>query len=353
MTAPRPDSPAADPTSGEKPTNAGSTSNGRPAAAQPRTAPAPKVDLRKFAWLSIVTAILTIVLKTGAWALTDSVGLLSDAAESTVNLVAAVVALIALTVAARPATERFLYGRAKAEYFSAAVEGLMIFVAAAVIMVTAVERFVNPRPLENLGIGLVIVVIASVLNGGVALVLLRAGKAHNSITLRADGKHLMTDVVTSAGVLVGVGLVALTGWERLDALVAFAVGINIIVTGISLLTESVSGLLDKALPDEDHEVITEILRRRTDQTVTFHGLQTREAGQERFMSVHVLVPDEWTVKQGHDYIEELEAELKGCLPGLTLLTHLEPISDPASYDDIPEAHVPIHDDGSNLRPPQQ
>ncbi|MGP5671928.1 cation diffusion facilitator family transporter [Brachybacterium alimentarium] len=314
--------------------------------------PTRKVDLRKFAWLSIVTAILTIVLKTSAWAMTDSVGLLSDAAESTVNLVAAVVALIALTVAARPATDRFLFGRAKAEYFSAAVEGLMIFVAAAVILVTAVERFVNPRPLENLGIGLFIVVVASLLNGGVALVLLRAGRTHNSIALRADGKHLMTDVVTSAGVLVGVGLVALTGWERLDALVAFAVGVNIIVTGIGLLSESISGLLDKALPDEDHEVITEILRRRTDATVTFHGLQTREAGQERFMSVHVLVPDDWTVKEGHDYIEALEDELKACLPELTVLTHLEPISDPASYEDIPEAHVPIHDDGSSLRPPE-
>ncbi|GAA1285065.1 MULTISPECIES: cation diffusion facilitator family transporter [Brachybacterium] len=314
--------------------------------------PTRKVDLRKFAWLSIITAILTIVLKTSAWAMTDSVGLLSDAAESTVNLVAAVVALIALTVAARPATDRFLFGRAKAEYFSAAVEGLMIFVAAAVILVTAVERFVNPRPLENLGIGLLIVVVASLLNGGVALVLLRAGRTHNSIALRADGKHLMTDVVTSAGVLVGVGLVALTGWERLDALVAFAVGVNIIVTGIGLLSESISGLLDKALPDEDHEVITEILRRRTDATVTFHGLQTREAGQERFMSVHVLVPDDWTVKEGHDYIEALEDELKACLPELTVLTHLEPISDPASYEDIPEAHVPIHDDGSSLRPPE-
>lgn len=316
--------------------------------------PAPAVDLRKFAWLSIVTAILTIVLKTVAWAMTDSVGLLSDAAESTVNLVAAVVALIALTVAARPATDRFLYGRAKAEYFSAAIEGLMIFVAAAVIMVTAVERFVNPRPLENLGIGLMIVVIASVLNGVVAVVLVRAGKAHNSITLRADGKHLMTDVVTSAGILVGVGLVALTGWERLDAIVAFAVGVNIIVAGIGLLTESVSGLLDKALPDEDHEVITEILRRRTDGThTTFHGLQTREAGRERFMSVHVLVPDEWTVKHGHDYIEDLEDELERALPGLTVLTHLEPISDPASYEDIPAAHVPIHgDDHDPTRPPQ-
>lgn len=314
---------------------------------------APKVDLRKFAWLSIVTAVATIVLKTAAWAMTDSVGLLSDAAESTVNLVAAVVALVALTVAARPATERFLYGRAKAEYFSAAVEGLMIFVAAAVILVTAVERFVNPRPLENLGIGLVIVVIASVLNGVVALVLLRAGTRHNSITLRADGKHLMTDVVTSAGVLIGVGLVALTGWERLDALVAFAVGMNIIVTGISLLSESVSGLLDKALPDEDHEVITEILRRRTDEgSTTFHGLQTREAGQERFMSVHVLVPDEWTVKHGHDYIEGLEDELRGALPSLRVLTHLEPISDPASYQDIPTAHVPIHgEEHDPTRPP--
>ncbi|QNN83009.1 cation transporter [Brachybacterium sp. Z12] len=316
-------------------------------------AAAPKTDLRKFAWLSIVAAIVTITLKTGAWALTDSVGILSDAAESTVNLVAAVVALIALTVAARPATERFLYGRAKAEYFSAAVEGLMIFVAAAVIMITAVERFINPRPLDNLGIGLVIVVIASVVNGGVSVVLLRAGRKHNSITLRADGKHLMTDVVTSAGVLLGVALVALTGWERLDALVAFAVGVNIIVTGIGLLGESVSGLLDKALPDEDHDIITEVLRRRTDGTVTFHGLQTREAGQQKYMNVHVLVPDEWTVKQGHDYIEGLEAELYGCLPDLTVLTHLEPISDPASYEDIPEQHVPIHgDDHDPTRPPE-
>lgn len=328
-----------------------SATSSTPATPAPRTPPA-KTDLRKFAWLSIVAAIITIALKTGAWAMTDSVGLLSDAAESTVNLVAAVVALIALTVAARPATERFLYGRAKAEYFSAAIEGLMIFVAAAVIMVTAVERFINPRPLENLSIGLLIVVIASLVNGGVALVLLRAGKAHNSITLRADGKHLMTDVVTSAGILVGVGLVALTGWERLDALVAFAVGVNIIVAGIGLLKESVSGLLDKALPEEDHEIITEVLRRRTDATVTFHGLQTREAGQQKYMNVHVLVPDDWTVKRGHDYIEELEAELRHCLPDLTVLTHLEPISDPASYEDIPEQHVPIHgDDHDPTRPP--
>ena len=311
-----------------------------------------KVDLTRFAWLSIAAAILTISLKTGAWGMTGSVGLLSDAAESVVNLVAAVVALIALRVAIRPATERFLYGRAKAEYFSAAVEGAMIFVAAAVILVTSVERFLNPRPIENAGWGLAISVFASLLNGGVALVLLRAGREHNSITLRADGRHLMTDVVTSAGVLVGVGLVVLTGWDRLDPIVAFAVGVNIIITGIGLLTESVSGLLDKALPDEEHEIITEILRRRTDETVTFHGLQTREAGQEKHMNVHVLVPDDWTVKRGHDYIEGLEHELMDALPALRVLTHLEPISDPASYEDIPEAHVPIHgEDETALRPP--
>ena len=318
--------------------------NGSPAAG-------PRMDLTRYAWLSIFAAIVTITLKTSAWALTGSVGLLSDAAESTVNLVAAVVALIALKVAARPASERFLYGRAKAEYFSAAVEGAMIFVAAAVILVTAVERFINPRPLENIGWGLAIIVVASVLNGLVALVLIRVGRRHRSITLRADGKHLMTDVVTSAGVLLGVGLVVVTGWERLDALVAFAVGVNIIVTGIGLITESVSGLLDKALPEDDHEVITEILRRRTDGTITFHGLQTREAGQQKYMNVHVLVPDEWTVKIGHDYIEDLEQELCAALPDLTVLTHLEPISDPASYEDIPEAHVPIHDDDHDATQP--
>ena len=312
-----------------------------------------KVDLTRFAWLSIAAAITTITLKAGAWALTGSVGLLSDAAESVVNLVAAVVALIALRVAIRPATERFLYGRAKAEYFSAAVEGVMIFAAAGVILVTAVERFLNPRPLENLGWGLAISVVASLINGAVALVLLRAGRTHGSITLRADGKHLMTDVITSAGVLIGVGLVALTGWERLDALVAFAVGVNIIVTGIGLITESVSGLLDKALPAEEHEVITEILRRRMDGTVTFHGLQTREAGQEKYMNVHVLVPDDWTVKRGHDYIDGREHELMEAMPTLHVLTHLEPISDPASYEDIPEAHVPIHgEEKTGLRPPE-
>lgn len=337
------------------PTPAGS----RPADPSPSDATrAPRghaaaVDLTRYAWLSIVVAIATIVLKGAAWAMTGSVGLLSDAAESTVNLVAAIVALIALRVAAQPATERFLYGRAKAEYFSAAVEGAMIFVAAAFILVTSVERFLHPQPLESVGIGLLVSTVASVLNLGTAILLMRAGRRHRSITLTADGKHLMTDVWTSVGVLLGVGLVALTGWIRFDAIIAFAVGINIIVTGVKLIHESVSGLLDHVLPDEDNQVITEILRRRTDGRVTFHGLQTREAGQQKFMNVHVLVPDEWTVKAGHDYIEELEEELIGALPGLTVITHLEPIGDPASYEDIPPAHIRIHDpaEHDSSRPP--
>ncbi|MGM0384906.1 MAG: cation diffusion facilitator family transporter [Actinomycetota bacterium] len=304
------------------------------------------MDLRKFAWLSIGAAVVTIALKTAAWVMTGSVGLLSDAAESVVNLVAAVVALIALTVAASPATDRYTYGRTKAEYFSAAIEGMMIFVAASVILVSAVERFINPRPLENVGIGLLVSMVAAAVNGAVALVLLRAGRRYRSLTLAADGHHLMTDVVTSVGVVVGVGLVWLTGWDRLDPIVAFAVGVNIIVTGIRLLTESMRGLLDVTIPEEENARITEILRRHTTEQTGFHGLQTRVSGRERYASVHVLVPDDWTVHRGHAFIDEVERELREAVPGLIVLTHLEPISDPASYEDIPLGHVEIHLAGS-------
>lgn len=304
------------------------------------------MDLTKFAWLAIAAAIATIALKAAAWAMTGSVGLLSDAAESGVNLVAAVVALLALRTVALGATQRFLYGRPKAEYFSAAVEGAMIFVAAAIILVVSVERFVNPRPLENVGIGLLVSVVASILNGVVAFVLIRAGRRYRSITLTADGRHLLTDVWTSVGVVAGVGLVALTGWERLDALVAFAVGVNIIITGIALISESVSGLLDKTLEDEDNAKIVQILRSRTNDAVTFHGLQTREAGQEMFMDVHIQVPDDWTVKRAHDFAHDLEDELIAALPRLHTRLHIEPISDPESYTDIPTAEIPIYETDS-------
>lgn len=303
-------------------------------------------DLTRFAWLSIAAAVVTIGMKTTAWLMTGSVGLLSDAAESVVNLVAGVVALIALKVAAAPASERYTYGRTKAEYFSAAIEGMMIFVAAAVILVSAVERFINPRPLDNVGIGLVISIVASVVNGAVAIVLLRAGRRYRSLTLTADGHHLMTDVVTSVGVVVGVGLVWLTDWTRLDPIVAFAVGVNIIVTGIRLLLESMRGLLDVTLPEEENARLTEILRSHTTEETRFHGLQTRVSGRERYATVHVLVPDDWTVLAGHDFIEGIEREMREAVPGLVVLSHLEPISDPASYEDIPDGHVEIHLAGS-------
>ncbi|GAB3624525.1 cation diffusion facilitator family transporter [Mariniluteicoccus endophyticus] len=301
-------------------------------------------DLSKYAWLSIAAAVLTISLKAGAWAVTGSVGLLSDAAESIVNLVAAVVALVALRVSARPADSKFTYGRAKAEYFSAAIEGMMIFVAAAVILVTSVERFVHPKPLEDVGLGLGISVVASLVNGGVALVLLRAGERHRSLTLTADGRHLMTDVVTSAGVVIGVLMVWLTGWDRLDAIVAFLVGINIIITGSQLVSESLEGLLDVTLPPEENAAIVGVLRRRTSQTINFHGLQTRQAGHQRYASVHVLVPAGWTVQQGHDYVEGLETELRQAVPDLEVLTHLEPLEDPRAYRDRPRGEVRIEDD---------
>ncbi|HHV22527.1 MAG TPA: cation transporter [Propionibacterium sp.] len=299
------------------------------------------VDLTRFAWLSIMAAIATIALKASAWLLTGSVGLLSDAAESVVNLVAAVVALMALRVAAAPASERFPYGRTKAEYFSAAIEGLMILVAASVILVTSVERFLNPRPLEQVGLGLAISVVASIINGVVAAVLIRAGTKHRSLALTADGRHLLTDVWTSAGVVVGVGLVWITKWDRLDSIVAFLVGINIVVTGVRLVSASAAGLLDVTLPEEENQVIIDILDRRTDGQVAFHGLMTRAAGQQRFATVHVLVPCDWTVKRGHDYVEDLEAELTRAVPGLRVLSHLEPDADPRSYDDQPTGAIPF------------
>lgn len=295
--------------------------------------PAPE-DLTRFAWLSIAAALVTIALKGAAWLMTDSVGLLSDAAESTVNLVAAVVALVALKVALLPPDKNHHYGHSKAEYFSAAVEGLMIFIAAAVILVTSVERFINPRPLDNLGLGLAVSVVASVVNGAVAWVLLRAGRKHRSIVLTADGRHLLTDVWTSVGVVAGVALVWLTGWDRLDPVVAFAVGINILVTGWGLLRSSAAGLMDVSLPREDNERIQAILDGWSSEDVQFHAVRTRESGHRRFMEMHLLVPGDWSVKRGHDLGEDIVDSLMEAFPDLRVNCHLEPIEDPRSYEDM-------------------
>ena len=303
-------------------------------AAAPPSRYTPPPDLSRFAWLSISAAVATITIKSLAAWLTGSVGLLSDAAESVVNLVAAVVALIALHVAARPPDENHPYGHSKAEYFSAAIEGIMIFVAAAVIIATAIDRLVSPRPLERLGLGLLISVGASLINGAVALVLLRQGRAHKSATLTADGKHLMTDVVTSAAVLIGVGLVVLTDMPRLDAVVALLAGLNILWTGFRLIRDSVNGLMDTALPPEDVAALEEVLQGFTGRGATFHALRTRVAGARYFASLHVLVPGDWTVKRGHDLTEDIIDAMVARIPNLRVEAHLEPREDPRSYEDM-------------------
>ncbi len=289
--------------------------------------------LTRYAWLSIGAAVLTISLKTIAYLLTGSVGLLSDALESIVNLVGAFMALTMLTIAARPADEDHAYGHSKAEYFSSGVEGTLILIAAVSIIGAAIPRLITPKPLEQVGLGLAVSVIASVINLIAALILLKAGKRHNSITLEANSHHLMTDVWTSVGVLGGVGMVAITGWERLDPIVAFIVAGNIIWSGVRIVRESALGLMDTALPAAEQELLKKILEPYTQQGVQYHALRTRQSGARRFASMHVLVPDTWTVLHGHQLLESIEADIRHALPSITVFTHLEPINDPASFED--------------------
>ncbi|HEX2808714.1 MAG TPA: cation diffusion facilitator family transporter [Kineosporiaceae bacterium] len=306
-------------------------------------------QLTKFAWLSIATALVTIALKTVAYLVTGSVGLLSDAAESGVNLVAAVVALVALTVAARPADHNHHYGHGKAEYFSAGSEGMMIFIAAGFILVTSVQRFLHPAALESIGLGLAISTIASVFNGVVGVFLVRSGRRHRSVTLEADGKHLLTDVWTSAGVIVGVLLVALTGWQRLDPIVAALVAVNILVTGSRLVSQSVTSLLDAALPAGDVARLTEVLDRLRTAQVDFADLRTRESGRHRFVSVTVLVPGDWTVERGHTVADDVEKAITLALPDTAVQTHLEPRQLDASGrrnpDGRPDGRLPSRSEG--------
>jgi cation diffusion facilitator family transporter len=293
-------------------------------------------DLTRFAWMAIAAALATIALKTGAYAITGSVGLLSDAAESIVNLVAAIVALVTLRVAAQPHDAEHHFGHSKAEYFSAAVEGLMIFIAAVFIIYAAIGRLLHPVALENIGVGLVISVLASGLNGWVAFLLIRAGRSHRSATLVADGKHLLTDVWTSAGVVVGVLLVAVTGWLRMDPIIALLVGANIIWTGWHLISDSLDALMDRSLSDDEHERLIAVLEEFESPHVAFHHVRTRVAGHRQFIYMHVLVPGTWTVQAGHDVIERIETRLGSEFPDAEVMTHLEPREDPRSY----ESHFP-------------
>jgi cation diffusion facilitator family transporter len=288
---------------------------------------------RRYAVLSIAAAVTTIGLKLGAYFLTGSVGLFSDAAESVVNLVAAVAALWALTLAVRPPDEEHAFGHNKAEYFSSGLESALIIIAAAWIGVTAWDRLMDPQPLQNVGLGLSITLLAAALNGVVALVILRAGRRLRSITLRADAQHLLTDVWTSIGVVLGVLMVQLTGWLVLDPLIGLLVAANIVRTGFRLLRDTAEGLLDRALPPEDQEVISRVLSRYERQGIRFHAVRTRAAGQRRFVSMHVLVPGQWTVQQGHDLSEKIEREVALALPQSTFFIHIEPSEDPVSFED--------------------
>ena len=291
-------------------------------------------SLKRFAWLSICAALATIALKGLAWWLTGSVGLLSDALESFVNLAGAMMALAMLTVAEQPADDQHAYGHGKAEYFSSGFEGFLILLAAAAIGVSAVERLLDPQPLSDVGIGLAVSVVASAVNFFTARILLAAGKEHRSLTLEADAHHLMTDVWTSAGVIIGVGAVVLTGWLWLDPLIALLVAVNIVWTGWKLVHRSTSGLMDGALPPEDHARVVAILSRYRDEGIDHHALRTRESGARRFVEFHVLVPGAWSVRKGHDLAERMESEIRAALPRTTVITHLEPLEDPISHEDI-------------------
>jgi cation diffusion facilitator family transporter len=286
-----------------------------------------------YAGLSIIAAVVTIALKVGAYLLTGSVGLFSDAAESSVNLVAAVGAFLALGTAARPPDEEHAYGHTKAEYFSSALESVLIIVAAVWIAVTAIGRLLEPQPLENLGVGLAIGLVAATINGAVGVVLLRGGRRLRSAALRADGQHLLTDVWTSVGVVVGVFLVWLTGWLVLDPLIALLVAGNIVRIGVRLLNDTAHGLLDTALPPEEQEVITDIQSRYREEGIEFHALRTRNAGRRRFVSMHVLVPGKWSVKRGHDVSERVEKDITQALPMTAVFVHIEPLEDPVSWQD--------------------
>ena len=290
-------------------------------------------SLKRYAWLSIAAAVATILLKGVAWWVTGSVGLLSDALESFVNLGAAMMALSMLSLAALPADENHAHGHGKAEYFSSAFEGLLIVIVAISIGYAAVDRLFNLKAIEDVGIGLGVSAIAAAINLATARILMRVGRDYKSITLEADAHHLLTDVWTSIGVIVGVALVWLTGWLWLDPVIAFLVAMNIVWTGWQLLQRSAAGLMDVSIPEEEIRTIESVLDSYRKQGMDFHALRTRQAGTRAFISFHLLVPGNWTVQLGHDWSERIEADIRQALANAHITTHLEPKEDPVSLAD--------------------
>ena len=290
--------------------------------------------LGRYAKLSVAAALVTLAIKWSAWWLTGSVGLLSDALEGFVNLGAALLAFWMLRLAASPPDAKHPYGLSKAEYFSAGAEGTMIVLAAAGIIASALPRLLAPQPIETPVLGLALGGVAAGINFAAALTLIRAGRHGGSITLEADGRHLMTDVWTSAGVIAGVALSWATGWLALDPLIALAVGVHIIWAGVGLMRRSVLGLLDPAIPAADLEEIHKLFAEYSKRYgVSFHALLSRQAGARHFVSFHLLVPDLWSVKQAHQLSEEIESRIRALLTSASVLTQIEPLSDPSSYDD--------------------
>jgi len=289
--------------------------------------------LTRYAWLSIGAALVTILMKASAYYITGSVGLLADALESLVNLAAAIVMLVVLNLSIRPANDEFTFGFSKMEYFSSGFEGGMILLAAAGIFMTAIPRLIHPVPLEQIGIGLVISTAASLINYGVAVILMRAAKRFDSIPLEADSRHLMTDVWTTVGVLVGIALVGLTGYERLDPIIALLVAANILFTGIRMLRRSAQGLLDTAIPADKLSAVKSILDSYEPQGMKYHALRTRQAAAVNYVALHVLVPGKWTVAHGHQVADEIETRVKKLVPNTSIVTHIEPVEDPKSMQD--------------------
>lgn len=292
-----------------------------------------QAKLRNPIILSVLAAIITLALKFTAYVLTGSVGLLSDALESFINLAAALTALAAVWYAAKPVDPSHTYGHEKIEYFSSGLEGVLILVAAGGIAWYAMGRLVARQPLEALGIGALLAVVAALVNLGVARVLLRVARRTGSIVLEADGQHLMTDVWTSFAVVAGITLVALTGWEVLDPLIALVVAISIVWTGVSLIARSFNGLMDHALPEAEQANVRAAIHRLLQPGMHFHAMRTRQAGTRRFVDFHLLVPGRWTVQEAHDVTERIEAAVRAALPGAEVTVHIEPIEAEASWTD--------------------
>jgi cation diffusion facilitator family transporter len=290
--------------------------------------------LPRYAWISAWAAVATIGLKATAWGLTGSVGLLSDALESFVNLATALLAIAMLNVAARPEDDDHPYGHNKAEYFASGVEGALVFLTGLGIAAAAVLRFLQPHSLEQIGIGVVLSAVSTVINLVVALVMLRAGRRHESVTLEANGHHLLADVWTSVAVVAGLGLVAFTGRHEVDPAVALLVAGHVSWTGLAILRRAVTGLMDVALSETDQAALKRALAVHVVEPVQVHALRSRVAGTRRFVSLHVLVPGDWTVQRGHELLEQIEGDIRRALPNTSVLTHLESLEDPASWDDI-------------------